>query len=332
MIRPKPISAMAAVNPGRYYRCRWICNRGRWSRRRRPPRNRLLSLGATQPTAQTEEPAPPQTAAAPVSEPQPAPCANQLAASSLDIGPKEAWLSKKLKSAAIGALSKALFGFGGGAEEEPERPPTVKDPIPKSARQQFHDSLSDIELSIAGQLSDNGLLLSTGIEDAPDKSTFHAVYLEHKDCQRVFPERYLNYRLWLEWSLSVSWTKTESTYQDDQLVSQKTSSGGFFKSGEINLAEGSINLSDPQAVTEYQQGLLQDLPAPIWQQMGFSSPSSGVRALGSRFGPVDPALLLDGEAVAVVPCHPCSRWPLCHPRTAFYLHQGEGNLLNFKRL
>ncbi|MEH6473937.1 MAG: hypothetical protein V7752_22180 [Halopseudomonas sp.] len=266
---------------------------------------------------------------------QPSPCANELAASSLDIGPKEAWLSSKLKSVAIGALSKALFGFGGSDDDyidEPEAPPTVDDPIPESARQAFHDKLSDTELTISGQLTDQGLLLSTGIESAPDKSTFHAVYLERKDCQRTFPDRYLNYRIWLEWSLSVSWTKTESHYENDNLVSQTSTSGGFFDSGEINLAEGSVNLADAKMVGEYQQGLLKDLPAPIWQQMGFSSPTSGVRDLGSQFDKVDTAKLFNGDSVAVVHVTRVVDGRFVTRALPFTMQRGAGNLLTFSRL
>lgn len=266
---------------------------------------------------------------------QPSPCANALAASSLDIGPKEAWLSRKLKSAVIGALGKALFGFGRSNDDyndEPDAPPTVDDPIPASARQTFHDRISDTEMSIAGKLTDQGLLLSTGIESAPDKSTFHAIYIERKDCQRTFPDRYLNYRIWLEWSLSVSWTKTESRYQNDNLVSQTRTSGGFFDSGEINLAEGSVNLADAKIVSEYQQGLLKDLPAPIWQQMGFSSPTSGVRDLGSQFDKVDSATLFNGDSVAVVHVTRVVGGRYVTRALPFAMQRGANNLLTFTRL
>ncbi len=264
----------------------------------------------------------------------PSPCANELAASSLDIGPKEAWLSRKLKSAVIGALGKALFGFGRSDDynDEPDAPPTVADPISASARQTFHDRISDTEMSIAGKLTDQGLLLSTGIESAPDKSTFHAIYIERKDCQRTFPDRYLNYRIWLEWSLSVSWTKTKSNYQNDNLVSQTRTSGGFFDSGEINLAEGSVNLADAKIVSEYQQGLLKDLPAPIWQQMGFSSPTSGVRDLGSQFDKIDTATLFNGDSVAVVHVTRVVDGRYVTRALPFTIQRGVNNLLTFTRL
>lgn len=263
---------------------------------------------------------------------QQGPCASELSASSLDLGPKEAWLSTQLKSAAMGALGRALFGSFSGGGDEPDAPPTVSDPIPKSARQAFHDQLSDTEMTISGRLNDEGLLLSTDIDSAPDKSTFHAIYIERKDCQRTFPDRYLNYRMWVEWSLSVSWTKTESHYQNDSLVSEKTTSGGFHKSGEFDLAKGSINMTDAKALGEYQQGLLSDLPPPIWQQMGFSSPSSGVRGLGSQFDQVDSAKLFDGSSVAVVHVTRVVDGRYVTRALPFRMEQGSGDLLKFSRL
>ncbi|WP_421863397.1 hypothetical protein [Motiliproteus sp.] len=263
-------------------------------------------------------------------QPVTGPCASPLSAASLDLGPKENWLSSKLKTTAMGALSKMLFGgSGGGDEGGSDRPSTVSDPIPKSARQAFHDELSDIEMSISGRLKDDSLLLSTDIGSSPDKSTFHAVYLESKDCKRTFPDRYLNYRMWVEWSLSVSWTKTERRYQNDKLVSEKTSSGGFFKSGEYDLAKGSINLND---AAQYQQGLLNDLPAPIWQQMGFSSPTSGVRGLGSQFKQVDTSNLFNGESVAVVHVTRVVDDRYVTRALPFKMERGSGELLKFSRL
>ncbi|RDE24547.1 hypothetical protein DV711_02870 [Motiliproteus coralliicola] len=263
-------------------------------------------------------------------QPVTGPCASQLSAASLDLGPKENWLSSKLKTTAMGALSKMLFGGSGGDDVGgSDRPSTVSDPIPKSARQAFHDELSDIEMSISGRLKDDSLLLSTDIGSSPDKSTFHAVYLESKDCQRTFPDRYLNYRMWVEWSLSVSWTKTERRYKNDKLVSEKSSSGGFFKSGEYDLAKGSINLNDAE---QYQRGLLDDLPAPIWQQMGFSSPSSGVRGLGSQFKQVDTANLFNGDSVAVVHVTRVVDGRYVTRALPFKMERGSGELLKFSRL
>jgi len=263
------------------------------------------------------------------------PCATEWAAQSLDIGPKEGWLGGVMKSVTSSLISKALGGFGpldDGDMDEPEAPPTVRDPIPKSARQAFHDRQSDIELLISGRLNDDGLLLSSAIDDAPGKPTFHAIYLEDPSCRRQFPDRFLNYRIWLEWSLSVSWSKTRRHYQNDQLVSQQTRSGGFFKSGEIDLANGRVELSDAAGLDAYQQGLLADLPEPIWQQLGFSAPTAGIRALGAQFDRVDATALLEGGSIAVVHLTRVVDDRYVTRALPFRITRGKGDLLRFSRL
>ncbi|WP_210397354.1 hypothetical protein [Motiliproteus sediminis] len=264
------------------------------------------------------------------------PCAGPWAAQSLVIGPKEGWFSGAVQSMGNALIGKVLGGFGpfDGVEDEPDAPPTVKDPIPKSARQHFEDDLSDIELSLAGRLDDDGLLISAHIDDAPDDSTFHAIYLEDKSCQRQFPDRYLNYRIWLEWSLSVSWSKTERHYENDQLVSEKTTSGSSFDSGVIDLAEGSTNLNaaDMAELDQYQRDLLQQLPPPIWQQLGFSGPTAGVRGLGTQFNRVDPEALFRGDNIAVLHLTRVVGDRYVTRALPFRLSRGAGNLVSFTRL
>ncbi len=260
------------------------------------------------------------------------PCATELAAADLDIGPKENWVSKKARQAVFGAFSRLLGGGGGGDDSGDDRPPTVKDPIPKSARQQFHDELSDTDLSISGRVTDDGLLLSTGIDDAPDKSTFHMIYVEDPQCRRYFPDRFLNYRLWLEWSLSVSWTRTRTQYQDGKQVSQQRSSGGYFKTGTVDLDKGRLSMAQLKGISEYQQKLLEDLPAPIWQQMGFSTPESGVRRLGSQFDGVTPAQLANGDNIAVVHVTRVVDGRYVTRGIPFRVQPGSDGLLQFSRL
>ncbi|MEH6624817.1 MAG: hypothetical protein V7739_00095 [Motiliproteus sp.] len=237
------------------------------------------------------------------------PCGTEMAAAPLDLGPKENWASKKVKQAALGAFGK-LFGGGGGGGffgsegggdfDDDNTPPTAKDPIPKSLRQKFHDASSDTDFSISGRVNEEGLLLSTRINDAPDKSTFHHIYIEDRQCRRSFPDKFLNYKLWLEWSLSVTWSKTSKHYENDKLTSQKSESGSHFSSGTTDLGQGQINLADMTGADQYQQQLLSEMPAPIWRRMGFSSPEAGVRGLGSRFSKVTPAQLAKGDSIAVV--------------------------------
>jgi len=268
-------------------------------------------------------------------DPQPVsgPCGTALAAAPLDIGPKSSWVSKKAKQAAFGAFSKMLgFGSAGADDSGSSRPSTVKDPIPKSAQQKFHDQVSDTDLSISGKVTDKGLLLSTAIDDAPDKSTFHQIYVEDKQCHRHFPDRFLNYRLWLEWSLSVTWSKTSSHYENDKLTSQKTKSGSFFDSGTIDLDRGRLNLNEIKGLDQYQQKLLSDMPAPIWSQMGFSTPESGVRALGSQFNKITPDQLAKGDSIAVVHVTRAVDGRYVTQGIPFKMKPGADGLVEFTRL
>ncbi|MCW9054144.1 MAG: hypothetical protein OQJ91_17805 [Motiliproteus sp.] len=270
------------------------------------------------------------------------PCGTEFAAAPLDIGPKENWATKKAKQAALGALG-SLFGGGGGGGglfgsegggdfDDDDKPPTVKDSIPKSARQEFHDKLSDTELSISGRVNEEGLLLSTRIDDAPDKATFHHIYIEDSKCRRHFPDKLLNYKLWLEWSLSVSWTKTTKNYTNDELTSQKSESGSYFNSGTTDLGQGSINLSDFAGSDAYQQQLLSEMPPPIWRRMGFSSPEAGVRGLGSRFAKVTPEQLQKGDSIAVVHFTQAVKGRYVSRGIPFKMSPGADGLIKFSRL
>lgn len=224
-------------------------------------------------------------------------CATAQAAAPMDAGPKQNWAVKK----AAGMIGGMLGGFlgGGGGDAEPPRPATVNNPLEKLTSQPFSMPDSGADLQLAGQLTDKGLLLNTLIDDAPGKPTFHRIYLERPDCQRAWPNRYLVYKLWLEWSLSVSWTRTRTQYRNGEQISQQKSSGGFNRSGEKLLDQGAINLSQPQNLSDYHRSLLANAPPPVWQQLGFNGPEAGVRELGSQFSDVTAAQLEQGT-VAVV--------------------------------
>lgn len=265
------------------------------------------------------------------------PCGTALAAAALDIGPRQNQVAKKAKAAAFGAFSK-LLGFGGAnaGDSGGGRPRTDKNPLRRATPQQFHDQVSDTDLSLVGKVSDEGLLLNTRIDDAPDKSTFHQVYVEDRQCRRYFPDRYLNYKMWLEWSLSVSWTRTRTSkqYQNDELVSEQSStkSGGYFKTGTIDLDQGRFNLAQLQGLDAYQQQLLEQLPPPIWQQMGFSSPESGVRSLGSQFNNITPAQLAAGDSIAVVHVTRVVDGRYVTRGLPFKMEPGADGLVKFTRL
>ena len=250
-------------------------------------------------------------------------CGVQYAANAMPIGDREHY-SKLLGAAkgfGMGLLSKALSSATGGAVESGGRgadknanqPALYEDPIPKKSTTKIKDRASKTELRLGGHLPADGILLSTRLEDVRDKGTVHEIYLERDDCRRIYPFVDYTYELWGEWNLSVSWTKTTSTYQDGKLTDRQSSSGGFTRSGEGFLdAESSARafreaLADVPAelqgpLTRYQAQIKDELGKPMWQRLGFVAPTSGARHVGNMFrlGATDFAALRNGRYHLVV--------------------------------
>ena len=66
--------------------------------------------------------------------------------------------------------------------------------------------------------------------------------------------------------------------------------------------------------------------------MGFSSPTSGVRDLGSQFDKVDTAKLFNGDSVAVVHVTRVVDGRYVTRALPFKMQRGTDNLLTFSRL
>lgn len=255
------------------------------------------------------------TAAAPV-------CSPALDAAPMVIGTRDQYakLGGLVKGVGMGLLSKALSSATGGMLEsgdgkggEAPEPALYEDPIKKKFRSKVKDKASGARLSMGGKLATDGLLLSTRLDDADDKGTLHEVYLEREDCRRIYPFAEYAYELWGKWNLSVSWTKTTSTYQDGKLIDQKTSAGGYQRSGEALLASGGGVLPFSEALAKvppelrgemesYHSQLREEIGEPIWQRAGFGAPTSGGRSFGTlyRLSAADRAALENGRMRAVV--------------------------------
>jgi hypothetical protein len=240
-------------------------------------------------------------------------CATRLAGAPLDLGPAESVAAKFAKNAASAAASKALssvlgglLGGGGGREE---KPPTFKDPIKKKQKREFEDPDSETKIQVGGQLFEDGLLLSTHIDKAPGKGTFHTVFLEKPDCTRIWPTRQMGYSLWGKWSLDVSVTKTTRTYQDGVLVSENVAHSGWSKSGTFDFSRGvSIVETDPlgntvslvlDPDTAYLNQLRREIEMPLWREMGYGAPTEGLRGMGAVFQNIQ-AADLSGGTIAVI--------------------------------
>jgi len=108
----------------------------------------------------------------------------------------------------------------------------------------------------------------------------------------------------------VSWTRTESTYQDNKLVNQQTTSGGFTRSGTfgpggvaaLDAAFASLPPDLAGPARRYQAELRDEMTLPMWRRLGFAAPTSGARTVGSRFilSAGDLAALGAGRLAAIV--------------------------------
>jgi hypothetical protein len=203
-------------------------------------------------------------------------------------------LGRGLLSRALSSASGGAVQSGGRGEEDATEPPLYEDPIPKKSTVKVKDRNSRTELRLGGRAAADGIALSTRIEDARDKGTVHEIYLERDDCRRVYPFADYTYELWGEWNLSVSWTKTQSTFRDGNLVDQQTSSGGFTRSGEGFLDAATSARAFQEAMEEvppelqgplakYQAQVQEELGPPMWERLGFVAPTSGARTVGNLF-------------------------------------------------
>lgn len=231
-------------------------------------------------------------------------CGPQYAGHPTAIGDREKYgrIVGAAKGIGRGLLSRALSSATGGAvqsggrrgEEESTEPPLYEDPIPKKSTVKVKDRNSRTELRLGGRAAADGIVLSTRIEDARDKGTVHEIYLEREDCRRIYPFADYTYELWGEWNLSVSWTKTESTFRDGNLVDRQTSSGGFTRSGEgfLDAATSARAFSEAMEdvppelrgpLAKYQAQVQDELGPPMWERLGFVAPTSGARTVGNMF-------------------------------------------------
>lgn len=234
-------------------------------------------------------------------------CGTALAAAPLDLGDADGIMSDLVgaaANAAIGQLVGGLLGGGGGSKKEP---PLYKDPIKNKFKEKYTHPSGDAQIVLGGQAFSDGLLLSARVEKAAGKGTFHTMFLEQPDCTRIWPERYMGFKLWGKWSLSVSVTTTRSTYRDGQLVDRSTSHSGWSKSGDFDFSRG-FSLWDQipgedlklvlNADDAYLRQLRREIDDPAWHAMGFAEPTEGIRAAGGVF-PVQPGDLAPGT-IAVV--------------------------------
>lgn len=193
----------------------------------------------------------------------------------LEIGPQSKYGSgasntaKDVAKNVLGGLIGGLFGGGGGSPGSTggpaDRPPL--DPNPFQQMGTFTDSGTGTAIRLAGRQTDTGMLLATGIEKGGGKPTIHSITLHRDDdCSVMMPDQYFLYELYLNWHLSVTWTRT--TYVDNQVV--KRESGGWSSGGSELIGRGIFAASQGGA-------------GSIWQQFGFDRATGGPKTVGAEF-------------------------------------------------
>ncbi len=201
-------------------------------------------------------------------------------------------IKKKAKGMAMGGLGSVLGGginMGGGAGGpigspggDSNAPKTDKDP---TSGPFVTVSSGDTDLEIRAGFTGEGLVISTNIDDTPNKGTFHAQWLEGGDGRIYFPTRYLLIDLYRNWKLSVWWTYDRWVNGDHVEHDEGDSmTVGTDYLGRIKIFEGAEGVSNS-----------------IWHTMGFETAVKGVQHLGSVFNV--PASAFDGGCPMRVVTH-----------------------------
>ncbi len=173
----------------------------------------------------------------------------------------------KVTGAAKGAATKAignLIGFGGFGGGGSGGPKMDKD---RSRGDFTRISSGDTDLDIRASWRDDQLIVSTEIDDSPDNGTFHAQWIEDKDGNTYLPVRYMIFKMYRDWKLTVSWT--EDHYVNGEHV--------FHDEGQ-EITTGT-DLLGTWSIFEGAEGIANS----IWGMLGFDTAAKGVRHLGAIY-------------------------------------------------
>ena len=173
----------------------------------------------------------------------------------------------KVTGTAKGAATKAignLLGFGGFGGGGSGGPKMDKD---RSRGDFTRISSGDTDLDIRASWRDDQLIVSTEIDNSPDNGTFHAQWIEDKDGNTYLPVRYMIFKMYRDWKLTVSWTEDhyvngEHVFHDE---GQEISTGRDLL-GRWSIFEGAEGIANS-----------------IWGMLGFDTAAKGVRHLGAVY-------------------------------------------------
>ncbi len=173
----------------------------------------------------------------------------------------------KVTGAAKDAATKAignLLGFGGLGGGGSKGPKTDRD---RTKGDFVRVSQGDTDLDIRAGWRDDELIVSTEIDETPGNGTFHAQWLEDQEGNIYLPTRYLIFKMYRDWKLTVSWTEDhyvngEHVYHDE---GQEITTGRDLL-GTWTLFEGE------NAATN-----------SIWGMLGFDTAAKGVKHIGAVY-------------------------------------------------
>ena len=213
------------------------------------------------------------------------PCQATMTFKPVTIGSKEdIGTVSKIEETVGGLFGGALGGlFGGGIGVGDTD--TITDSAgemeifdsPIGDLQTFSVPETDISVDVGALIAEDGkLLVSSKINNAPGKGTFHSINLHNMDCQQKAPTRYIPYGLYRDWSLWVQYTHTTEHYTNGKLGNREVKKTDWSKvaSGSELLGTGDITVAD-QGKPIQQSG--------IWRDFGFDRATVGLNWVGSEF-------------------------------------------------
>jgi hypothetical protein len=186
------------------------------------------------------------------------------------VGPRNLVGTENFAAKQAKGIDKGVLGslLGGGGSNKSSKPKTKKDPSRKLDYVTLQNEALNSELGVHAKWTDDGLLVSTRIEESPDKGTFQAIFLEDCNGRRLGPSKVEIYKIWADVNLTVNWTRT--TYVDGNVVSQE--SGGWSETWTEDLGIFDRNPDDPEAIV-----------AGIWTQAGYDRAHAGLQQIGAYF-------------------------------------------------
>lgn len=210
-------------------------------------------------------------------------CATGSVAMPMDAGPRQNWVIRQVKS-----LGEELWRSWFDDEEEAG---ISVEPDPLSALSGVAFELADVNLLLKGRVDETGLVLSGELTGGGGKPVVHQLYLERRDCQRAWPDRFQVHGYWQE--------DLSDEVGEPVLVTRKQGAGGFrlASAGLPSMTDG--ELSDEEKLSYYQRHLQSEAPEPVWKQLGFLAPEGGARWLSSRFTQLRERKVVEGAVLVL---------------------------------